>query len=251
MRTIETVGIMYAAKDREFPTLRDACAAENGPNPYMLDMETFGAWRVIANDPRGWMYGDDDREAMDETNYAAIVEGLYGDALDIIDGRRIGENDEYLNLDTADYVTRERVLLLNPAGPNYEDNAAHALDCLHALADYPLLDEDAYSAREWEAWQEYAPEAWRDELRDAAAAERYDADMMDALYFVDADAILSHLSAGLHYSGGFSGDYAPNFLDIMDAWRGENVPDYYTRDAAAVVALVEAAGIAYRAIPAQ
>jgi hypothetical protein len=191
---VETIGVMFARVDNgEFPTV-DMLANE----PYGIRSafgygdipDIFADWLCIASDPSRVTYYDEDTQAMDETNYAALTSC-------------IGDDDEDMT-DTIGYV-----LVVHPESPLVEVFRGYS----RSLADYPLLDEMAYSEREYEAWMDYAPQAFRDEVIEALRDDEIDE--ATAEYLDDhADAIMPMLAEHLHYYYGFSGEYGPNFLDI-------------------------------------
>ncbi len=115
---------------------------------------------------------------------------------------------------TANEALARDIAYLSPR-TDYESVQADTLDTMRdlsrALSDYPLLDEGAYSELEYEAWQEYAPDAWRDELRRADLSD----DMLDRLEDVETGDMLNVLADGLHHYAGFTGEYGPSFLDIL------------------------------------
>src|SRR5919106_3237506 len=89
MTAPDTVGIMYTRpSDGEFPTVADIERSSWSLDLYAVDTEPFADWLAIAYNPRSLRYGDDDREAMDETNFDAIM-----DALVDRDGDPIAEGD--------------------------------------------------------------------------------------------------------------------------------------------------------------
>lgn len=123
------------------------------------------------------------------------------------------------------------------------DLAAEALDEAQTaalrLADYPLLDEDAYSALEFAAWQEYAPIAFRDELRDAVRDGVMSDDEADAIK-EHVDELLGVVCNWLDHYAGFSGEYGPPMLQVLAELRTDAAltDQYKARDAAAVRAIL-------------
>jgi hypothetical protein len=239
--TCDTTGVMFTY----LPDVVDAV-------DYRKPADMFDRWWVVAYDPRGWSYADDDREAMDETNFDAVCEGLGFTVSDIPrDDISYGATPAAWERAAADFereatevgaalvsvgirgthAASARVLIIDPTryvngerGTDGDDRhslrGTMAEELCKALGDYPILDESAYSERESDAWAEYAPQAARDELRDASAVVRADhtaegdacETVLDAL---DPRAVAEVTSAGMHYAYGFSGDYAPNMLPIL------------------------------------
>lgn len=231
-QTFDTSSVMFNAAGSEgFPTVEDL-ARTNWINPYMGPSEEFADWFVIAFDPRTLHYGDDDREAMDETNWDAIAADLESITEDGIPtayySPRIGAS-HYHDVPTGTDDVRAAGIGYLRVGyefliiaPNNDEGLDIARHLSKRLADYPLLDEDAYSKREWDAWEEYAPIAFEDEIRDAVRAGILTDDEAQTLSD-SADELLPILSQYLHYNYGFSGDYAPKFLDIFaDLMRADN-----------------------------
>ena len=167
-----------------FPTVADT-------NPYNIP-EQFSEWLVIARNPRYLSYAEADREAMDETNYAAILESLPVSPVEVSYYWRDGQ----FRMDDIDAAVAAGIASIDigtPYGnclviapdtyafpaplPGYETERDETLlvdemvRLRSALADYPLLDEQAYSEREYAAWQDYAPDAWQDELRSIASED--------------------------------------------------------------------------------
>jgi hypothetical protein len=214
-------GIMFSSP---FPTLATLDSEKYGQCSYWSLFPTgagvpeeLAGWLAVSADPRGWSYSDEDNEAMDETNFAAIC-----DAVDTTDGFGIPEiRSDYRFLRSGnDWVVTGlsdalehgvahfgRLLIV---APDNDVAIEGAESCDKALADYPLLDESAYSEREWDAWIQYAPMALSDEIRDSDLDE----DTADAI-LEQSDEVLSAVSQHLHYYYGFSGDYSPSFLSIL------------------------------------
>lgn len=212
-------GIMYSAP---FPTLAAAeqdSPSNLGPTGIGDVPEELADWLVVSADPRGWTYGNDDAEAMDETNFAAICDAVTLDAdlgipwirCDYRMGGRIADQgwvvtgiDDALEAGVAHYG---RTLIVAPWNVDAIDAAE---SCERTLSDYPLLDDEAYSEREFAAWCDYAPLAFGDELRYAPL----DNETSDAIADQVED-LLPLLSRHLDYYYGFSGDYFPPFLEIL------------------------------------
>ncbi|GIV04071.1 MAG: hypothetical protein KatS3mg015_2901 [Fimbriimonadales bacterium] len=200
-------GILY----RDMPRLDTLGYAESGVLARIGD-DDARQWYAVARSPYGIVYVDNAHEAMDETNYAAISAEVCA-AADVPEPWRDGplewpDDDETVAVLGHVLCVHERV---------YGDVAPVVAQLASQLDNYPLLDEEAYSAREYDAWLKYAPLAWSDEVRDAQRAGRYGDD--DAVY--DAltehwDSLLVLVSPHLHYSEGFSGEYSPPFLALLD-----------------------------------
>lgn len=183
-------------------------------------------WSIVAFDPRRVRYFDDDREAMDETNYDVIRGGLDMDreCEPEITGHAYGSPIFAPMLATGDwaecearmvtddgwshatpYVTSTVVLVVRDGS----EAAEWVASCADQLAGYPLLDESAYCEREYEAWQQcWQDWAAREVAREAACRVAPDwpddlADMLDD--HRDEWAQAAHESAS--YSYGFSGEY--------------------------------------------
>lgn len=136
--------------------------ARNLPScPYGIygpDFIDDGLWLPIEDVWAGDSYGCGPLEViMKETNEAA--------ALKIIDGYDEPVEREYHGgYWFVQVVDSEGVV---------NDTARGVLDEIaEALVNYPLLDESTFNEREWEETSEALPDAVKDELRDAAPAER-------------------------------------------------------------------------------
>jgi hypothetical protein len=220
-------GLMFDQRG-EFPTL---AAVDREPwhlDLYSIDTEPFEEWLAIAVDPTRVTYFDDDREAMDETNYAVLLDDLTTLLRDDDREQDIpsvfasyaspgGTGPMWVTTGTEDALAAG-VAVIGQVLAVASDNA-DAIDAMReakrALADYPLLDDEAYSEREWDAWAEYAPTAWTDEIRDAVRSGWMDDDTAEALEDADAGEMVGALSSDLHYSYGFSGEYGPPFLELF------------------------------------
>lgn len=251
-REISTVGIMFGplpgADSRSFPALGSIPWEWHGEACADVP-EELADWLAVAYDPRSYMYGEEDRRAMDVTNWDAVrgTVDAYAVGTDPVDVPEVGRMSLMVGMTVEAALARRvaealevgaaqfgRILAIAPArdleeefledgsqDPAYptaearNDLVDEMLRMRDALEDYPLLDEDAYSSLEWEAWQEYAPTALRDELRDAVREERMSDETADALEEVGLD-LLGILAGGLHYNDGFSGDYGPPFLEILE-----------------------------------
>lgn len=280
---VQTVGVMFEITDGTLATLEVLDRTTNHVNLHGLtspdgDLATSGIlqWVAVAYDPRSLTYYDDDAEAMDETNFDSII-----DTLGVAESELPTVALSYDSGATANLVGVEDALATgvavvrgysgavlvmhpeyripgtgsqwHPSELNPEDDREQGTEVvfslLRALADYPLLDESAYSEREWEAWQEYAPQAFDDEVRDAtrngieqgayaellnATLSSFNATDSDRIQTFDsteveemiteaflqycddnAGELLSEADRQLDYQYGFSGDYGPSFLSIV------------------------------------
>lgn len=210
-------GVMFdTLEDDPFPRLVDLARTHRYGLPLGDPPAEIADWYAIASDPRAVRYFDDDSEAMDTTNWDAIVSSMtavFGDELPRIfdrytrDGWVLDGLDDDAIADGA--MLFGRVLLI---APDWYEGLAEAQELSSALANYPLLDEDAYSQLEYDAWQDYAPQAFRDELR--YEHRDIDEDTADAL--IDAtDDILGDVAQYLHHYQGFTGEYGPDFVAII------------------------------------
>ena len=188
--------------------------------------EAFRSWVVVAKDPRIITYFDDDSEALDGTNWAAVVDRVCGDEPELISEHYPGEpfftpERQAADALTAGYCLLEgasynRVLVIDPTD---EDRMSAAREVVDDIESYILLDEDAYSALEWEAWERYAPGALRDEVRDAERDGTVDEETSEWLAD-NGERLLPELAKHLHYESGFSGEYGPPFLAIFEDLGG-------------------------------
>lgn len=221
MNRLPRTGIMFSAP---FPTLADA--DRDASSSFLIGAgvpDELAEWLAVSYDPRGWSYSDEDAEAMDETNFDAIRDAVTTDAeLGVPEVRcdyRFLSNphrNEWVVSGVEDALEAGvalfgRVLIV---APDNADAIEAAEECERALADYPLLDESAYSERDWDAWQEYAPMAYGDEIRDAVRSGAMTDEVADQLIDAQFD-LLPALAEHLHYNSGFTGEYGPNFLEIL------------------------------------
>ena len=200
-----------------FPTVADV-ARTNYLNTYCLELPAeMLQWLAIATNPRVMTYYEDDAEAVDETNWDVIVDTLCVEDLPIVRdsitsdlrGFRTVGVDEALEVGAA--LIDGRVLAVSPDFPELSELTRLA----DRLADYPLLDEDSHSEREYAAWLEWMPDAFAQEVR----ASSYDTETTDWLMDNSAE-LLPILGQHLHYSYGFSGEYGPEFLAIYETLGG-------------------------------
>lgn len=208
--------------DGPFPTVRELMGCYMGPNNYMYDCTPIEDWLVVARDPRGFMYGDEDWRAMDVTNYECLLTNLRSE----VTAWGWHDRNEHLRRIDLECTMEAGVcqvdgfLIVRPDDDEDDDsdNIATMLDMLKSLSDYPILDDDAYSERENEAWMDYAPMAWSDEVRELNNVFYMDEDddepIGDVFDNVDFDNIHSAIGQHFHYNYGFSGDYHPPMVDI-------------------------------------
>jgi hypothetical protein len=77
--TLNRTGIMFS----DLPTIADVDAAEYTFR-YSVDLpDEMNAWHVVASDPHCLRYGDEDSEAMDQTNWDAIIASLSTEPVDV------------------------------------------------------------------------------------------------------------------------------------------------------------------------
>ncbi len=229
MRTANTMSVVFV----DLPKLSEIDQFHYGVNSLSIDVDPFANWHVLAWCPLGMMYGSQDDEALDETNWDVCHDAMLASSRDdemptVQDSMNASYQWSTIGTDEA---LASGVAMLGRCGllifdPDNEDALDAAQDITRSISDYPLLDESAYSEREWEAWQEYAPTALDDEIRDARRNETLDETVID--YIEDnADDLLPTLAQEMHYSYGFSGEYFPQFLDIFVSQRNEKLRKIY------------------------
>lgn len=208
--SVTTIGIMFdSIDDQPFPRLKDLGYEWTGEFDYP---EELTDWFVVAHDPNRLSYFDEDSEAMDTTNWDTIVGGLT-DLPDVqvcgqnVDGRYI---HDYVDVDIEDalekgYALVGKVLCVAPDAEELDEMIQYG----SALADYPLLDDEAYYALESEAWDRYVDDGLRydtigdlEESLDEETIESIEAAWMDV-----AGAACEHLAS---YDG-WSGSHSPDF----------------------------------------
>ena len=130
-------------------------------------------------------------------------DGTYSDWLELVPTYAYDVRDEPWIYSNLDYVrdalsefggdVREESQTLyvrlyrdNDSTKGFTDAAMVGLGILDRLEDYPLLDEDAYSAREWEMLEQFASDDL-DEMR-----ERFPG-------VCDAHLLQAHIEASRHY----------------------------------------------------
>lgn len=204
-------GIMFEQfRDQDWPCATD-CRA------YDIPAELFD-WLVIARDPRYDLYCNDAHEAMDQTNYGAIVGSL--PIVSVWHPHRSGAG--WQNVPEALAAGIATIDIGTPYGhcllidPTTTDLADEMIRLRNALADYPLLDEQAYSERQWQAWTDYAPTAWRDEIWQLRGRHHRAIDRLsEELDTLDANEVVSACQPFLNWEDGFDGTYEPSFLSIL------------------------------------
>ena len=170
------------------------------------------------------------RELYTSAHYGAPWEaGTYSDWLELVPAYTYDVRDEPIVYSNLDYVrdalaefeddVREESQALyvrlyrdNDSTKGFTDAAMVGLGILDRLDDYPLLDEDAYSERDWEMLEQFASDDL-DEMR-----ERFpgvcDAHLLQAHieasryygeYWVDIDGSVFHDYLADVWSAGYSG----------------------------------------------
>lgn len=222
-----------------------------GPTHTVTDHDG-GLWRIIADDPHFMTYFDDDWEAIDETNWDALLDDIRSgaDQFGTVKLHRtripggyaeqvwlVIESDELPDIGTQDpeaFTQFDALLLSYPSylgGWPFTDPQPHDIPQSHlllvrvdstadevwhqvskSLSDYLLLDESAYSERNWEAWQkcltDWIPIDVRREL--VAGHGIDDDDRLDALLDLIPEAC-----SQLHYWSGFTGEYGPSLAVLV------------------------------------
>ena len=107
----------------------------------------------------------------------------------------------------ADY---DGYIVMSPDAP-YADEIRKLCE---RLEDYPLLDEDDYSRREWEHWEELAPDALLDELEKLRKDDIITDELHDALTD-QLDTILDIATQLLHWQDGWEGTYSPTMVECL------------------------------------
>jgi hypothetical protein len=228
---IPTTGIMFAPTDhpdQPFPALPSSNEERGTPGaheflPYDFPLADFPGWLLIARNPHTVTYYDDDAQATDETNWDVIT-GAAGPIHPAVWHR--WEDDDVTQAWEHGALTVEGVLLVAPArvapdqaGDDEWEREHRAritglVDLAQALADYPLLDESAYSEREHDAWCEYAADGLRHDTTRALADAGLDPATIEAVD--DAWPALWPVAAEhLTYTNGFTGEHAPDFAECI------------------------------------
>lgn len=264
----DTYGIIFAdPQTGDFPTVTQITRS-NYINVLGADMSDLEGWHAVAYDPTTLRYYEDDVEAMDETNWEAILDApapfggeiprasfdyRYDPAEGWANWQWYGLNDVISARVGILSGVSGQILVIAPL-PDPDDKSEdaddlrnlwqHFEDCSRALADYPILDESAYSEREWEAWQNYAPDALRQEIigSDFGKLDLSD-DEREAIELASEgdNDLLSILEPDLDYNNGFSGEYGPTFAEVFASlYFGPiaEVDQYRREDAAKLRTLV-------------
>jgi len=136
--------------------------------------------RMVGQSPIGVMCSDRDAEAMDVTNWDAMLSTLDDDdrADNLSDMVKHGAGDWYVATWQDPAIDRKDWHSLCSSGALIVRQGTESwdawLDAARSLQDYPLLDEDAYSELDWNAWSEYVTsgDLMRDVWRDDAMPRR-------------------------------------------------------------------------------
>jgi hypothetical protein len=180
--------------------------------PYRFPLVDFPGWMVVALDPRGWSYGDDDQRAIDVTNWSVIIDT----AGPVHAPRWYAWTDaDVAAAHGAGALSTDGVLLVSPARSDIEteqDDRVNALvDLARALCDYPLLDDDAYNTLEADAWNEYAADGLRfDTIRDMRDAAVIDAETIETIE-ENWSVVWPAAMRFVDYYAGFTGEHGPDF----------------------------------------
>jgi hypothetical protein len=173
---IPTTAIMFAPTgdpDQPFPALPSSNEEPGTPGaheflPYDFPLADFPGWLLIARDPHTTTFYDDDAQATDETNWD-VVAGAAG-PIHAANWHR-WDDDDVTQAWEHGALTVDGLLMMAPlqvapdqAGDDEYEREYHAritglVDLAQALADYPLLDESAYSEREHDTWCAYAADS--------------------------------------------------------------------------------------------
>ena len=181
----------------DLSTALDGPATLSTPHGDYLAYVVDGATRWLVVDHRCTFIGDDDAEAMYETNLAAARDALGVDEFCTV---TIGRSRYYVAPMVGEYDDDD--------GPTAIMSALCA-----SLADCPLLDEEDYYRREYDAWMV----AWRDwasaEVAHAVAGElgKYGADgdaAVDLASGIESATFDRWAHDGMNdYPRGFTGEY--------------------------------------------
>jgi len=193
--------------------------------------------RMVGQSPMGAMYGDRDAEAMDVTNWDAMLSMFDADGrADSLDAMvRHGAGDWYVQTWRDDAIDRKDWHSLCSSGALIVRQGTESwdvwLDAARSLQNYPLLDEGAYSELDWNAWNEYVTsgdlmwDVWRD---DAMPRRQYIdgtwqvrtvptvADVADAIL---SDVLPSDVSAD-EWREAMGDDIGPAIAQNLDYWSG-------------------------------
>jgi hypothetical protein len=200
------------AGDRPFPTLDDLLGGSYEGRP-----DRLAHYLVVATDPARVRYFDDDREAIDTTNYAVLKDALSEPAY--VQSTRSVEPEAEALADEALFAAgaavyhgdTETLLLVDPD----DQETITTFEALRSsLLDYPLLDESAYSERDAEAWNDFLHGGLRmDTIRDLR--ERgIDDDTIDAIDNA-WDTVAPKAAEKLDWYNGFTGEHTPDFAELI------------------------------------
>lgn len=150
MNIPDTNGIMFAMGPDGFPTVADIGRSSWS---YAMDVrgygyayvDAFSDWLAIAHDPYAVRYFDDDAQGLDEINYDAVIAAFsfpHPKPIPSLD-EPLAMDDEAMSLGIA---TVGRLLIIDP---NNADHVGIAEGLAIRLADYPVLDDEAHSTREY------------------------------------------------------------------------------------------------------
>lgn len=198
----------------------------------------IAGWWEVGRDPHCDMYGDDDREAMDETNWDAFLSDLGGkdgdDQCPMIYARTRWGGWELERDDCRDgtcehgYAIVDHCLFVREGSDAWDTWE----DVQRALANYPLLDDEAYSRRERDAWQEYMDGGWAYDL--ARHAERgpfvdgrwtYGPELRERI----ADSLIARgCQPWDDEENGTGWEDVDELAWVVEAWMGENVDAWAT-----------------------
>lgn len=220
-------------------------------------------WRIVASDMYRLRYHQDDQEAMDRTNQDYLMGGMDTDLerdWSDPDGPESWAEDETWGWvgrfhnrrsyddgrDWFDWPTGPR----DPRGSDAQTVGADWQgtwlvvrigsdadewwqECSRSLANYPLLDENAYSALEWEAWARWWGDDGARDLVNEIADDLADAleeagcpdDLRDAVEELDPSVIAEVAFQGMNYWDGWDGSYDADGAQgaaiehVVAAWR--------------------------------
>lgn len=196
---------------------------------------TGAVWQLAAYNPHAVRYFDEDSQAIDETNYD-VLRGDIGDIGDAGYDYRIERNIssaawvQYLRdadgapcewadvdaVETGSYYNSELFDRGVTQSGLWVRVGSDAWDvwqsCARAVSDYPLLDESAYSEREFDAWVEWCGNGLNYDTARQLREWGVDEDTADLLS--DADVLRSESQWLDHYSG-FTGEHSPDIALVV------------------------------------
>lgn len=207
MNYLSMTGVMFDEwNHKPWPTADEVDDSQHSNYRFAVPTD-MGEWFAIGVEP-SWIYGDESHEAMDRTNWDALMSHL-------------GEVDS-IGFDDAlgEELAEERgvamvggVLLVRPG-----HRVLEVMEELRGeLRGYPLLDEDAYSALEWEAWERYVDDGLKlDTERELRADYGFGDDQLE--YVNDHWSDLAAEACGrMHYYYGFTGEHFPPMPELIAA----------------------------------